>query len=250
MVLGLQRRAPVMISIAADPTDVRGDRVYVAWTDSTTDARLMLNVSRSDDGGASWRPIFAAANAINPALAVNSNGQLGLLFNQLGGDSVTPRWITRFLAADSGDLSRPREYVLAETGANQNLLRGQPYVGDYFELHAHGNAFIGAFSAANHPAPANFPNGITYQRRIDSFASHLLKRSPGDAIGPMAQVAPSVDPFYFSVVTTDAAQCSQLRAQIAAMQPPVPARNPADLPARAATMPQQTMARIGCLPPR
>jgi len=61
-----------------------------------------------------------------------------------------------------------REYVLASTPALAALVRVQPYIGDWVELHTRGSEFLGVFSAANIPDSTNFPNGITALRVASS----------------------------------------------------------------------------------
>jgi hypothetical protein len=56
-----------------------------------------------------------------------------------------------------------------------------------------GSDFYGIFSANNEPDPANFPNGVTYQRNYNFNNVQLLDT---DGVTP---VDPSIDPFFFRV---------------------------------------------------
>ena len=77
--------------------------------------------------------------------------------------------------------------------ANVPVKTFDPYLGDYDHLVAVGPDFYGIFSANNTPNPANFPNGVTYQRNADFNAQTLL------ALDNTTPVAPSIDPFFFKV---------------------------------------------------
>ncbi len=238
---GYQRRLPVLLSIATDPTDTSGRRVYVAWCDSSTSNRLTLTLAKSSDAGQSWRTLQTIPDATNPSVAVDSIGRVGLLFQQLGGDSVQARWITRLLVSRD-DMRHARSWVLADTPALVSLLRQQPYIGDWIELHARGREFLGVFSAANMPDTAHFPNGITFQRAVFADRPLLRVRTPVDTGVVANQVPPSIDPFFFRVGTVEAASCAALRKRTTA---PVP--DPGTQPERVQDPVRRQMARIGCL---
>jgi len=71
-------------------------RVYVAWADYPGgNPPYTLHVRRSDDRGATWSAadLITIANATNPALAVNSDGQVGFLYQQVTG-AAPQRWET------------------------------------------------------------------------------------------------------------------------------------------------------------
>lgn len=242
---GFQRRAPVMLSIATDPSDARGDRVYVAWADSSTSDHIVVNVAGSMDGGQTWRTLLVVPNALNPSLAVDSTGRLGLLLQQLADDSAAPRWVTRLLVGTRDNLTRPREYELANTAARSTLFRFQPFIGDYVEVHAIGTTFMGVFSAANDPDPRNFPNGVQYQRRVDTGTKQLLKQNPGSAVGPLAEVGSSIDPFFFSVGPVENPRCAELRRNVARLS--TARRDPGVLPSREPNADARAMAQLGCI---
>src|SRR6266480_316083 len=56
-----------------------------------------------------------------------------------------------------------------------------------------GKDFFGIFSASNTPDPANFPQGVTYQRNHDFAAKRLM------ALDGVTTVPASIDPFFFKV---------------------------------------------------
>jgi hypothetical protein len=83
--------------------------------------------------------------------------------------------------------------ILATVPADAPAVQFLPYIGDYNYMLAVGDEFRGVFAANNTPDPANFPQGVAYQRRINTTTKTLE-----DASGQ--SVASSIDPFYFSVV--------------------------------------------------
>ena len=83
--------------------------------------------------------------------------------------------------------------MLANTTASTPVRTFFPYIGDYNHLLAVGKDFYGIFSASNFPDPANFPNGVKYQRNAN-FSTHKLFNIDG-----VTEVQVSIDPFYFKV---------------------------------------------------
>src|SRR5207253_7565668 len=78
--LGNQRTGS-NLAIAVDPNNSR--IVYVAWADGPS-ATQTLHVRNSTDGGQTWSgDLTTASPATNPALAINSHGQVGFLYQQL-----------------------------------------------------------------------------------------------------------------------------------------------------------------------
>ena len=151
-----------------------------------------LHVRHSTDGGDNWsNDLLMITNATNPALAINSKGQLGFLYQQLTGTSPNQRWETHLQRTKNGeDWS---DLILANTPDNTPAPTFQPYIGDYLDLIAVGRNFYGIFSASNYPDRDNFPQGVTYQRNVD-FNNHKL-RNEADT----ADVNVSIDPFFFKV---------------------------------------------------
>lgn len=130
-------------------------------------------------------------NATNAALAINSVGAIGLLYQQLTGTGATRRWVTHFRLSSEG--ANWADLVLCTAPASTPAKTFDPYLGDYDHLVAVGRDFYGIFSANNTPDQANFPNGVVYQRNADFATRRLL------ALDGTTPVAPSIDPFFFKV---------------------------------------------------
>jgi hypothetical protein len=195
-----QERIGSSLTIAVDPRDGQSGTVYVAWADRMAQNDYTIHVMSSADRGQTWSPadLLTISNATNPALAINSNGVVAFVAQQLTGD-VTPgtvtvanRWETHFrTSSDSG--ATWDDLILATTPANQPPQKGLPYLGDYLHLMAIDKDFYGVFSANNTPDPANFPKGVVFQRNHDPAAHTLLDM---DGVTP---VDISIDPFFFKV---------------------------------------------------
>lgn len=183
------------LALAVDPND--STRVLVAWADrpGPTPADVYtVHVRGSSDKGATWSAadLFTRARSTNAALAVADNGTVGLAYQELVDSAGTARWKTH-LVQTRDNFATMDDLVLADTRADEPKGTGHfPYLGDYLGLVATAHEFRGVFSASNHPDKANFPQGVTYQRRVD-FGSHRLLDAQGH------DVAVSIDPFYFSV---------------------------------------------------
>ena len=94
--LGQQRLGSHM-SIAVDPSNAA--TVYIGWTDRTGTSGTVLHVRRSIDSGVNWSgDLLTVTNGLNPALAINSSGTVGVLYQQL----VTGRWETHFRRSSNG----------------------------------------------------------------------------------------------------------------------------------------------------
>ncbi len=184
-----QARIGDRFSIAVDPRD--SQTVYIVYVDrpTTTINSNRLNVLRSTDGGNNWSATLLTANNITiPQLAVNTLGQVGLLYQQL----ITGQWVTRFRQSNDGGTTWSNN-VLHQAPSNIPTATFAPYLGDYADLIAFGKDFYGIFSGNNSPNNANFPNGVTYQRNAN-FATNSLRN-----ITNTANVNVSIDPFFFSV---------------------------------------------------
>jgi hypothetical protein len=190
--LGANRLVASNLSVAVDPTD--SDRVWIAWADRAGATDYTLHVSLSEDRGLTWsaKDLLTVTNATNPALAVNSVGTVGFLYQQLTGAAPNRRWETRFRRrAKTGTTWSNR--LLANTPDNNPTPTFQPYIGDYTDVVSVGNVFYGIFSASNIPDNANFPLGVTYQRNAN-FLSRTLQGADSKTTVPV-----SIDPFFFSV---------------------------------------------------
>jgi len=184
-----QNRLGSHMSLVVDPTD--SDVVYIAWSDRPGTAGTTLHVRRSGDRGVTWsNDVLGIANAINPALAVNSMGVVGIVFQQLTGPTANQLWETHFQrSADGGQVWN--DMVLSSFQDNNPAPAFQPYLGDYTDLMSVGRDFYGVFSASNLPDMDNFPEGVTYQRNAD-FTNNVLRNTTDTG-----NVAVSIDPFFF-----------------------------------------------------
>lgn len=192
-----QERIGSTLSITVDPRRGQSGTVYLAWADRTGQNDYTIHVVRSSNRGQTWSAdLLTITNATNPALAINSNGMVAVLYQQLTGPfrpkrvSAANRWDTHFRAStDHG--ATWTDQVLATVPANQPPNTGfLPYLGDYLHLMTVGTAFYGIFSANNTPDPANFPAGVTFHRNCD-LARHVLLD-----VDNTTQVDVSIDPFF------------------------------------------------------
>jgi hypothetical protein len=170
--------------------------VYVAYTDySITESTI--RVCRSLNSGNTWTlNLNVIPDAINPQLAVNSDGVVALLYQRL--NIHLNAWETCLeYSFDLGNTWQPPIF-LSRTPAAVPVRVDYPYLGDYAVLTTVGEWFYGAFSANNTPDLANFPDAdnVTYQRNHD-FTTHTLFDDDGDP------VEISIDPFFFKVRLTE-----------------------------------------------
>ena len=190
LILG-QQRIGSDLAITIDPRN--STTVYVCWGDQQG-GTYTLYVRKSTDKGATWSAnLRTVANATNPALAVNSEGRLGFLYQQLTGLPASQLWQTT-LELSTNDFASITSYILSNTPAATPPGGGQPYLGDYLSLMAVGPSFHGIFTANNTPDLANFPNGAIYQRNANFVTKTLL------AVNNVTPVPISIDPFVFKVV--------------------------------------------------
>jgi hypothetical protein len=187
--LGLQRTGGD-VSMAVDPTD--SDRVYLAYNDDQGPL-YALHLLRSADRGRTWSSdLRTHQNALNPAVAVNSEGTVGLLCQRLTGSGASERWVTT-LETQNRHGGPWTSIVLATTPSSTPAKQFDPYLGDYDYLTAVGKDFYGVFSANNTPRKSNFPHGVTYQRNANFVTNMLLD------VDNLTPVRPSIDPFFFRV---------------------------------------------------
>lgn len=190
---GQERFVASNISIATDPRN--SATVYVAWADRVGANDYTLHVRRSQNSGVTWSnaDLYTVTDATNPALAINSSGKVGFLYQQLAGrGTINPRWETHFVRTTNAFQNTP-DLILADVPANNPAVQFIPYIGDYVHLLAHEKTFYGIFSANNTPDNANFPNGVIYQRNADFTNQTLMD------VNNAVQVAASIDPFFFKV---------------------------------------------------
>jgi len=186
--LGLQRTGGD-VAIAVDATN--SANVYIAYNaDEGSD--YVLHLVRSRDRGVTWSAdIRKIRNALNPALAVNSDGTVGMLYQQLTGTGAAARWVTKF--ESSTNASSWSAITLATVPANDPPKEFDPYLGDYDHLTAVGKDFYGVFSTSNLPRKGNFPQGVQYQRNANFTTNTLLD------VDNATPVHVSIDPFFFKV---------------------------------------------------
>lgn len=195
--IGQTRLGSSMLTIAVDPRN--HGNLYVAWCDLVTGTPT-LHVRRSQDSGQTWSAdLRTIGNAVNPALAINTRGKLGFLFQRLTGTAPSTNWESH-LELTVDDWATSQDFILAQTPSTTPALLFQPYLGDYVHLLCVGKNFYGIFSANNTPVNANFPQGVRYQRS-NSFVTQQLFRTDGTT-----PVAVSIDPFFFrqTELATDA----------------------------------------------
>jgi hypothetical protein len=199
-----QERIGSSLSICIDPREGQSNIVFLAWADRVGTTDYTIHLGMSDNRGKTWSDpdLLTITNATNPAVAINANGVVGFVYQQLTGPfkpnkvSAANRWVTHFQTSNDGGKTW-NDLVLATTPANlppnnpPNV--SLPYLGDYLYLMTVGNDFYGVFSANNTPDPANFPSGVVFQRNIDKTSKTLRDV---DGVTP---VDVSIDPFFFKV---------------------------------------------------
>jgi hypothetical protein len=192
---GQERFVGSNLSLAVDPRN--SNTVYVAWADRVGTSDYTLHVRRSLDRGVTWsNDLRTITNATNPALAINSDGTVGFLYQQVirfvTGSAVIRFWITRLERTDDG-FATIQDAVLASVPADTPAMSFLPYIGDYVHLLSVNRDFYGIFSANNTPDMANFPNGVVYQRNANFVTRTLL------GTNSQTPVNVSIDPFFFKV---------------------------------------------------
>jgi len=186
--LGAQRTGGD-VALAVDPTN--SDVVWVAYNDDQG-PHYMLHVMRSTDRGRTWsKELRTIRNALNPALAINAAGKLGLLYQQLTGSGAGQRWETKIELTTNG--SNWNAFTLATVPSATPKSTFDPYLGDYAHLMAVGKDFYGVFSTGNTPKKSNFPNGVVYQRNANWNSNTLLD------VDNQSPVHSSIDPFFLKV---------------------------------------------------
>jgi hypothetical protein len=184
--LGTQRVSS-RIAIAVDPRSRQ--RVYLAWCDGavTPASPFTLHLRRSDDGGANWTAdLRLIQNVTNPCLAVNVQGTVALMYQQLMAGN---RWNTILERSTDHFATVATSSVLANTPTGVGFgLAGD--LGDFCNMISVGKDFYGAFCAVNAPVNANFPSNVTFLRNAN-FATGNLRN-----VANTANVATSVDPFF------------------------------------------------------
>jgi hypothetical protein len=168
-------------NIAVDPTN--SSTVYIVWCDNAG-PNYTLRVRRSLNRGVDWSgDLLTADNATLATMIINSQGTVGLLYQQL----VAGNMETHFRTTSDG--TNWDDMLLARTATSPS------FAGDYARLFSVGPHFYGVFPAMNTPDPANFfPNGGGSFRFQRNTQGNQLIGTDGVAV-----IAPSLDPFFFKV---------------------------------------------------
>jgi hypothetical protein len=220
--LGKQRGA-LGISISVNPSNAAD--VWIAWLDSASvTGKVKLHVRRSTNSGVSWSADLLGVNdAINPAVAVNSGGVCGVLYQKLVGST----WETHIQRSSNG--TTWSDYILNTfDNGDANVPNSGNPIGDYTDLVAVGNTFYGVFSALNYPDKSKFPHGVKYLRNAD-FTTHKLRNTTNTG-----DVITSIDPFFFKISPIEFLNICKLHPEICIFKyiekyvihvPPYPCKN-------------------------
>jgi hypothetical protein len=186
------QRVGANCAIAVDPRD--SSVVYIAWADGATSASQTIRVRRSIDRGVTWSgDLRTVTTATNAGLAINSQGVVAFLYQQLHNPGSGNRWQTHVVTSSDG-FTTVTDSIMADLPDANGTYTGANPIGDYANVIAVGKNFYGVFCGNNTPDNANFPNGVTYQRNAD-FTTHTLKDLGNNNVGV------SIDPFFFKIVT-------------------------------------------------
>ena len=166
------------LAIATDPGN--SNTVYVAWAD-LTNGLYTLHLRRYTtaptwSGTADLGP--SRTNAKNPALAINSNGTVVFLYQQLTGSAGNQAWETRVESSANGYATPVMPVVLSKWKLNTPPMVYLPFLGDYTCVTALGKNFYGVFSASNYPDQANFPerSHVPAQRQLGNAHSQRYEQ--------------------------------------------------------------------------
>lgn len=179
------------LALAVDPRNA--NRIYLVWGELVDD-QPALYVQRSDNGGTKWEKLHTVTNAKSPGLAINDQGTVAFLYQQVvTGSNGEETWKTQLeLTTDDFKTSKPPLTLAQFPACELDSIGGQPRLGDYLHLIAVKNDFYGIFSSSNVPEETRFPCGVTFQRLKDSKTRMLLDQDGNE-------VCPSIDPFFFKV---------------------------------------------------
>jgi hypothetical protein len=182
--------------LAINPTQPK--QLYAAYTEAVG-GMPVIRVQSSTNSGAAFSLVYSITNASLPALAVTTDGIVGLLYAMREGKNVEVHFLKAFTSNfASGSISNR---TLTRWSNNNPIRAGNPYIGDYFTLKAVGYDFFGAFSASGEPQPSHFPSGVFYQRNVKvsgTVTNNFTLSSPGTLVDlSHNSVAPSIDPFAF-----------------------------------------------------
>jgi hypothetical protein len=181
---------------------------------------VQIFVSESWNGGATWNQVFstpAGVRSSQPAIAIADNGTIGLLYNDFTGplrDQGQPAGRLETQLVITHDDFATTDTQLLASGINRNggainpagPPGFDPYLGDFINLYAVGDAFRGIFSmnAAANCLDAFFPGGVYYNRGVSGIApgavcSAGFAFTGADAGSTGFDPRGQINPFYFSV---------------------------------------------------
>jgi hypothetical protein len=189
-----QERTGSDLAIAVDPNNAA--HVVVAYQNAPDKDKLQLVVMESFNGGANWAQQHATSLSTRsgqPALAISSNGAIGLLYDNY--DPKTDQLSQHFVTT-MDDFATISDTTLATESNKTPKADFAPYLGDFFNLISIGNTFYGTFSASNadNGNDAKFHH-LTLQR---SSMGTLGKSKFRLTDGGTSTVPFSIDPFFFS----------------------------------------------------
>ena len=177
-------------AIALDPRDEM--HVYLAYCDRVGVGDYTLHIVESTDGGRTWsKDLVTLIDTKNPALAINSENTLGLVYQHLAGKGASQEWETHFVRTKDS-FKTTTDLLLARMPAGIPVRKFFPYLGDYLHLMAVDKDFYGVFSTSNIPDLDRFPaKKPVFQRNHDFSTKKLL------GADRMTEVQPSIDPYFF-----------------------------------------------------
>jgi hypothetical protein len=149
------RTGDMIPELAVDP---RNETVYAVWQDarSTGGARDQIAIAKSTDGGSTWTTGSFAINkvhltqAFNPAIRVQPDGTIGVLYQDFRDDDgaaplVTSTWL---LQSHDGGNTWDETKVGADFNMTGAPVAGGYFLGDYMGLGATSGAFHLFFARA------------------------------------------------------------------------------------------------------
>lgn len=176
------------LALATDPRDSR--TLYLSYASRTSATQpIALHLLRSTTGGSAWSgDLLTIQNAKNSSIAVNSQGYLAYLYQELTGTTGSRHWVTHLRRSPDGTTwsdDTMSDFPGEGAGAPPHPL--SVYIADYDRVMNIGKNFFGVFSAGNDPA--TLPAGTNFLRNVSAGA---LVGSDGTTPVPV-----SVDPIFF-----------------------------------------------------
>jgi hypothetical protein len=209
------------LSVAVDPADATGNTVYVAYAELRGGVSG-VTVMKSITGGAAWNQVYRSTDTLigsqaMPALAVASNGTVGLLMERY--DNGNNDLDTILVQAAGGNFAtRQTDLIGSFPDVNPPDLQFHPYVGDYFDLNAVGNTFYGTYSSSNDPSLNVWRmlitngNTVSFDRWTSTPGTFTAASElrDGDPTAGGAKVKISIDPYFFRTAAVAVPEPSSL----------------------------------------